>query len=88
MYSISARDALSHAISQQLARLYAAILAGWIIVSLGLRAHGALSGLLELLVGYPLLLAGVVALYGGTIALLFESGTDANAVATLIVREP
>ena len=88
MHSISARDALSYAISQQLARLYAVILAGWILVTLGLEAQSALFGILELLVVYPLLLAGVVALYGGTIALLFKIVTDANAVATMIVREP
>ena len=87
MHSISARDALSYAISQQLARLYAVILTGWILVTLGLEAQSALYGPLEFLVAYPLLLAGV-ALYGGTIALLFKIVTDANAVATMIVREP
>lgn len=88
MHSITARDALSYAISQQLARLYAVIIAGWILVSLGLQVQTGLSGVLEVIVAYPLLLAGVVALYGGTIALLFKIVTDANAVATMIVREP
>lgn len=83
MHTISARDALSYAISQQLARLYAVIIAGWILVSLGIEAQSEIHGPLEFLIAYPLLLAGVVALYGGTIALLFKIVADANAPATI-----
>lgn len=81
MHTISARDALSYAISQQLARVYAVIIAGWILVTLGLEAQSAIASPIEYVVAYPLLLAGVVALYGGTIALLFKIITDANAAA-------
>lgn len=81
MHSVSAREALQYALSQQLARVYAVIIAGWILLSLGLQAQRALWGVLEYLVAYPLLFAGVVALYGGTIALLFKLVADANAVA-------
>lgn len=83
MHTVSARDALSYAISQQLARVYAVIIAGWILLSLGLEAQGAITSPLEYVIAYPLLLAGVVALYGGTIALLFKIVADANASATI-----
>lgn len=82
MHTLSARDALAYAISQELARVYAVILAGWILVGLGREAQTALPGVIEVIVAYPLLLAGVVALYGGTIALLFKVIADANAAAT------
>lgn len=80
MHTVSARDALSYAISQQLARIYAVIIAGWILVSIGAEAQAAFPGPLGL-VAYPFLFAGVVALYGGTIALLFKIVADANATA-------
>jgi|GEM_PF-3266329 len=81
MHTVSARDAISYAISQQLARVYAVIIAGWILVSLGLEAQSAITSPIEYVVAYPLLLAGVVALYGGTIALLYKLVADANAAA-------
>lgn len=81
MHVISARDALQYALSQQLARVYAVIIAGWLLVSGGLEIQAAIHSPLEL-VSYPILLAGVVALYGGTIALLFKIVADANAAAT------
>lgn len=81
MHSVSARDALQYAISQQLARVYAVIITGWILISIGVRAEAAIHSPIEYVVAYPLMLAGVIALYGGTIALLFKIVADANAVA-------
>lgn len=86
MHTTSARDALSYAISQELARIYAVIIAGWILTTLGLDIRAFMRSPLELLVAYPLLLVGVIALYGGTIALLFKIIADANAVAAASVE--
>lgn len=86
MHTIGARDALSYALSQQLARLYAVIISGWILISIGIEAQNAIHGPIEFLIAYPLLLAGVIALYGGTIALLFKIVADANAAAVATAR--
>lgn len=55
--------------------------AGWIRISIGPELEPVRDLTRRYLVAYPLLFAGVVALYGGTIALLFKIIADANAAA-------
>jgi hypothetical protein len=89
MAPLSAREALSYAISPAVLRLFGVVAAGAVLFPLGVRLFGdrllfarygggAALTLLGSLVGFVLALVGFLALYGGLVALLYKLLVDAR----------
>lgn len=66
--SVSARDALGYATRDEMLKLYGVLAVGWVGMFLGQFAIAARNTLLSL-VGFPIVLAGVLAFLAGIVAI-------------------
>jgi hypothetical protein len=87
MATVSSREALSYALSREMAILYAVVIIGYIAIILGgffassgaVRGGGA--GLVRQVLAAILFLVGFVGVLGGLIGFVYKIIADANHVA-------
>lgn len=83
--TVSASDALQYAFSREMTSLYVVILVGWLVLSVGINLYPAFFLFQErpaqFLIATVFLLVGILAVYGGGIALVYKIIADANETA-------